>query len=126
ERVGALVLLGLRPLGRLGLGLVVAEDVARLDLPFAEPLRQRHHVLEGEIEREHTLPHLALAGLDLLGNRHLLLTREEGAAAHLLEIHANRIGRLTGRPFRLLRLGLLLGPFGLAALLCLLPPPSVL
>src|SRR5438477_243894 len=67
------------------------------------------------------LAHLALAALDLLGDRDLLLAREEGHAAHLLEVHAHRVGGLAGRALgRFLGLGLLLGPLGLDRLFRLL------
>ena len=56
------------------------------------------------------LAHLALAGLDLLRDRDLLLAREERDAAHLLEVHAHRIGGLAGRALDLLGLGGLLDP----------------
>ena len=120
EGVRTLVLFGLGPLGGLGLGLVVAEDVPGLDLPVTEPLGQRDHVLVRQIEGEDGLAHLALAGLDLLGDRDLLLAREQRDAAHLLEVHADGIGRLAGRALGLLRFGLLLGPLRLGGLLGLL------
>ena len=121
EGLGPFVLLALGALGRLGLRLVVAEDVPRLDLPAAELLSERQHVLERQVEREHGLAHLALAALDLLGDRDLLLAREEGHAAHLLEVHAHRVGGLAGRALgRFLGLGLLLGPLGLDRLFRLL------
>src|SRR5581483_2042852 len=123
ERVGALVLLrlaGLDLLGRL-LGLVVvAEDVPGLDLVLAELLGGVRHVLERQVEREDALAHLPLAGLDLLGDRDLLLAREEGNPAHLLEVHADGIGGLAGAPLGLLGLGLLLRPLRLDFLLGLL------
>jgi hypothetical protein len=48
------------------------------------------------VEREDGFAHLALAGLDLLGDRDLFLASEERHAAHLLEVHADRIGGLAG------------------------------
>ena len=126
ESVRALVLLALGPFDRLGLRLVIAEDVPGLDFALAEPLRQIHHVLQGEIQREHPLPHFALAGFDLLGDRHLLLTGEEGDASHLLEVHAYGVGGLAGRPFGLLGLGLLLGPLRLGGLLGLFRERGIL
>src|SRR5262249_21858577 len=118
EPVGALVLLDLGPLRGLGFGLVVAEDVARLDLAMAQLLAEREHVLEREIEREDALAHVALAGLDLLGDRDLLFPGEKRNTPHLLQVHPDRIGGLAGRALRgLLGLGLLLGPLLLGRLL---------
>ena len=81
--------------------------------PSRQPVAEVEHVLEREVEREDGLAHLALAGLDLLGDRDLLLAGEERDAAHLLEVHADRIGGLARRALGLLGLGRLLGPLGL-------------
>src|SRR5262249_43245212 len=100
--------------------VVVAEDVARLDLAVAQALGEIEHVLHRLIEREDRLAHLALARLDLLGDRDFLFAREERDAPHLLEVHAHRVGGLAGRALGLLLFPLrrLLGrPFGLDGLL---------
>jgi hypothetical protein len=90
--------------------------VARLDLVMAQPFGEVQHVLEGQVEGVDGLAHVALARLDLLRDGDLFLPREQGDAAHLLEVHADGIGRLGGSPFGLLRLRLLLGPLRLLGL----------
>ena len=117
ERVGALVL------ARSGLGGLAG--ARRRGLPrrrrrcgarrsrrrFSRSARLRTYWTP--VEREHGLAHLALAGLDLLGDRDLLLAGEERDAAHLLEVHADRIGGFAGSALGLLGLRRLLGPLGL-------------
>src|SRR6185436_17732850 len=53
------------------------------------------HVLQRQREREDGLAHLELARLDALGDDDLVHAGEQGDAAHLLEVHANRVGRVT-------------------------------
>ena len=117
KRVGALVLLGLGCPRRPRLLSVVVSSSPKMCRASISPWRSRSARLStywsGQIEREHGLAHLALAGLDLLGDRDLFLAREERDAAHLLEVHADRIGGLAGSPLGLLGLGLLLGPLRL-------------
>ena len=98
----------------------------RLDLGASQPLREVHHVGEGRLEREDGLPNLALAGLDLLGDRDFLLAAEEGDTAHLLEVHADGVGGFARRAFGLLRLGRLLDPLRLGGFLRLLGKRRVL
>ena len=121
EAIGPLVFsrTGLARLGGLAGGrLVVAEDVPRLDLTVLQTIGETEHVLHRQVEREDRLAHLALAGLDLLRDGDFLLAREEGNAAHLLEVHPHRIGGLAGCALDLLGLGGLLGPgVGLGRLL---------
>ncbi len=125
----ALVFFPLGDLGGGGLGgVVVAEHVPRLDLAVAEPLGEVEDVLHRLDEREDGFAHLALAGLDLLGDRDFLLASEERHAPHLLEVHADRIGGLAGCPLgRFFLLGRLLGrPLGLDGLLFLFGKRSLL
>src|SRR5262249_22964019 len=109
------VVTGLGSLG--GRGVVVAEDVPSLDLAALQAIRKAQHVLDRQVERENRLAHLALAGLDLLRDRHLLLAGEEGNAAHLLEVHPDRVGGLARRALDFLGFGGLFRPVGLGRLL---------
>ncbi len=95
-----------------GIDLVVffEQHLARFDLTALELFRHGGDVVERERYGEHFVGDLQLTGFDLLGDRDLLLAREERHAAHLLEVHPNRIGSVAeGALLGLGRLGLRLG-----------------
>ncbi len=74
--------------------LVVTEEVAPVDLAVTEPIGEVQDVLQRQRQREDGLPHFQLARLDALGDDDLVLAGEQGDAAHLLEVHPDRIGRV--------------------------------
>ena len=77
--------------GALFVGFV-REDVARLELTGLEPLGDAENVTEAERQLIDAVTDFVKAELDLLGDRDLLLAREQRHAAHLLQVHAHRIG----------------------------------
>ena len=80
-------------LGRRSLFIgLVGEDVARLDLAGPQTLGEAEHVAESDRQPVNAVAHFVQAALDLLGDRDFLLARQQRDAAHLLQIHAHRVG----------------------------------
>ena len=80
--------------GLLLLGVVLVGDVGDVpdrDARLAEPVLQRLELALGEVRRHHGPRDPFLALLDPLGERDLALAREERDAAHLAEVHPDRV-----------------------------------
>ena len=84
----------LRGLARLGVFLLrfFVEQLALRDLTSLDAIGELQQVRYRKRLSQNLVADIALTGLDLLGNFDFLFARQEGDRAHLLEVHAHRVG----------------------------------